>query len=440
MKYARTVTGWLLIGLLGGALAQGCGSSTNPRRNVGSAANSGSAGKDSGSMTVEPRGNAGNGGAPEYDPMCGIPDGNFCVPDLEMNTLCVETVAGSGGSSGTGNSRSGRGGTGGKGVSTGGSGPLAGGTGRSMGGTGMAAGGRASTSPGGAGGESGADGSTEGGMSQGGAAAAAGENTASGAVSGQGGENPGSAGQVGGAGVTGQAATGGGLASGGHSGSAGQTTGGRAGASSMASVSCQVVENPAHKGSPLATCRAAGTGTEGAPCFSGSDCAPSFACVGDGPGQCRAYCCSGPDQCQRFAGFHCAAEPLVTDVKGTRTLEVPVCMPAVKCSLAEPYPCPDNVVCSCPKDSACMVVSDDGTTSCLPVSALPPTGFGRAGQPCPCAPGNVCSQATNDCVELCEVAAPDSCMSGSGRCQASAALPAGWGTCIGVAPKDAGAQ
>ena len=414
MKRARTVTGWLLLGLLGGAVAQGCGSSASPKHNPSSGANAGTGGNDGTSTTVQPPGNGGGGGESEYNPLCGIPDTNSCVPDFDTNAVCLEAVGGRGGSGG---GRGGKGGTGGGTgamTATGGSGP---GTGGSM------------SSPAGAGGESGTDGS-EGGMSQGGVGAAAGESASNGAQSGQGGENSGGAGQ---ASLGGEPGTGGSVTTSGTSGT-GQASAGRAGGTAVtASSSCQVIESPNHKGSPLATCRPAGTGEEGSPCFSGADCAPKFACIGGGPGQCRAYCCSGPDQCQAYTGTHCAVEPLVPDAKSTRVLSVPVCMPAVKCSLAEPFPCPDGT-CSCPAETACVVVSDDGTTSCVPASDLPTEDVGGMGDPCPCARGFVCSQAAHTCVKLCEVAATGGC-----RCQASAALPAGWGTCVGVSPKDAGA-
>jgi hypothetical protein len=114
---------------------------------------------------------------------------------------------------------------------------------------------------------------------------------------------------------------------------------------------------------------------------------------------------------------------------GGQAPAVPVCVPAVECSLAEDYPCSGNA-CKCPSDTACMVVSDEGKTSCV----VP--GDGRAGQACPCQWGHVCSKATNECVKLCQTAAPgDDC--GSDRCQATPVLPAGWGVCVGYVPPDA---
>lgn len=109
---------------------------------------------------------------------------------------------------------------------------------------------------------------------------------------------------------------------------------------------------------------------------------------------------------------------------------VPVCVPAVDCSLTEPFPCPPGVRCSCPEGEACMVVRDDGTTTCVK------PGSGSAGEPCPCASGHICSQTTNQCVKLCQTAAmPSEC--GSGRCQASAELPVGFGVCVGGAQRAA---
>lgn len=418
MKRARTVSGWLLLGLLGGAVAQGCGSSERPKHNPNSGANAGTGGTDGTSTTVQPPGNGGGGGESEYNSLCGIPDTNFCVPDVETNALCLEFVGGSGGSSG----RGGKGGT-----SNGGTGATT-----ATGGSGRGAGGSVS-SPAGAGGEGGIGGS-EGGMSQAGVGAVAGESASNGAQSGQGGENPASAGQATLGGAPGETGTGGSISTGGTSGTSHASAGRAGGAALNASISCQVIESPNHKGLPLSTCRPAGSGTEGSPCFSGSDCAPKFACVGHGPGQCRAYCCSGPDQCQAYTGTHCAVEPLVPEPKSTRLLPVPVCMPAVECSLAEPYPCLDRT-CSCPKETACVVVTDDGTTSCVPVSDLPSEENGGEGLPCPCARGYVCSSASNKCVRLCEVGVAGTC-----RCQASPALPPGWGTCVGVPAKDAAAQ
>jgi hypothetical protein len=199
--------------------------------------------------------------------------------------------------------------------------------------------------------------------------------------------------------------------------------------------SCQVSENPRRRGQPIAACADAGVGSEGSACFSGADCSPGLACVGSGPGECRPYCCTGNGQCKDHPGTHCAVASLVGAKPGVPGLGVPVCLPAIKCSLSEPYPCNGAPNCSCGEDGACVVVDKDGTTSCVPSSELPPTGEGVTGDPCPCAWGFVCS--ANQCIQLCQVALPDLC--DSHRCQSSVSLPDGWGTCIGAAPKDAGA-
>jgi hypothetical protein len=447
MTLPRTITGWLLVGLLGGALAQGCGSSSKTHRPEQGGPGAGSGGKDSGSMTVEPPGVSGADGESKYDPLCGVLNAATCVPDEVNNSMCVAAPSGKGGGGGSGGGGSSAGaGTGGTGKATGGTG--AGGSG--TGGTGTGTGGTAgSSSPGASGGSGGtelaAGAGGEGGVQSAGGASEGGVGaTAGGAPSELGGQAGGPSAQggagepgIGGAGSSGQAGSPDTGETGGRSSETGGTSAGRSSGDNPASgVSCQVIENTKHKGTPVAVCGPAGTGTEGSPCFSGEDCAPSLACVGDGPGQCRAYCCSGAEQCGLFPGTHCTEEPLVLASKPSRVLSVPVCMPAVKCNLAEPYPC-DSGTCSCPKDSACVVVSDDGTTSCVPRSELPSGEQGTQGKPCPCAPGFVCAE--NACVQLCEVAAAES-KCASGRCQAaSGALPAGWGTCVGDAPKDAGA-
>jgi hypothetical protein len=434
MTFPRTVTGWLLLGLLAGALAQGCGSGSKTHGPQAGGPAAGAGGKDSGSMTVEPPGVSGADGESKYDPLCGVLNASSCVPDEVSNTVCVAAPngkAGSGGRSGggSGGSNAGTGGTGTSGSGTGTGGSSSPGANGGSGGTEFASG---------AGGEGGVQ------LSAGGAPEGGVGTLAGGAPTENGGQavvpsSQGGAGEpgIGGAGSPGEAGTSpntndtGGRPSGAGASSAGTSSTG----SPKAEVSCQVIENTKRKGTPAAVCGPAGTGTEGSPCFSGEDCAPSLACVGDGPGQCRAYCCSGSEQCKLYPGTHCTDEPLVLATKPSRVLEVPVCMPPVKCSLAEPYPC-DSGTCSCPKDSACVVVSDDGTTSCVPVSELPSGEQGTEGKACPCAPGFVCSQ-TNTCVQLCEVAAAES-KCASGRCQASGALPSGWGTCIGD-PQDAGA-
>jgi len=182
-----------------------------------------------------------------------------------------------------------------------------------------------------------------------------------------------------------------------------------------------------------ATCGPAGSGTANAPCVSAADCAPGWACVGDAKAAlCRRYCCSGSegsDGSNREAGAsscdegnYCAARPLRDDADSADPLEVPVCVPAEKCLLSEPYPCPPNSMCTCPAGTACTVVRNDGTTGCLE------PGDGVQGAPCspaaPCAAGYFCSRGTDRCVKLClTTAAPSASPCGAGKCQSSPGLP-----------------
>jgi hypothetical protein len=395
--------GWLLLGLLGGMLGQGCGSSSTPpaARRTGAA---GTGGKDGMSMTVEPQGGlGGNGGLSPYDVLCGIVD-EGCIPDQPTNDLCKPSVeSGPSPIPGAGRSAGGGSGTAGRGSElVGGAGAgAAAGDGSEAGNGGAPAGGQSGESPDRAG--------------------AAGAPTDNGGNDSSGGESGGPPGPS----VAGRGAQGG------ASGRAGGPPGtGGSSVSTLSLTSCQVSEDSKHAGRPKAACLPAGNGQDGEPCFSGADCRAGFACVGQGPGQCRQYCCSGAESCR--ARTHCSAEHLVLPgAKGM--LEVPVCMPVVNCSLAEP-PCEAGATCSCPADSACVLVGSDRTTSCVKTSTLPPEGEGEEGMPCPCAWGFVCSQATQACVKLCQVAAPELACDGA-RCQPSNALPDGWGTCVGVPPK-----
>lgn len=81
--------------------------------------------------------------------------------------------------------------------------------------------------------------------------------------------------------------------------------------------------------------------------------------------------------------------------------------------------------CVCRAGTACTVVKRDGTTSCVE------PGSGVAGQACPCAAGHICSQASNQCLKICRVGPAEEC--GSGRCQAIADFPDGYGVCIAMA-------
>ncbi|HEV8547948.1 MAG TPA: hypothetical protein VGQ57_02950 [Polyangiaceae bacterium] len=400
--------GWTLLGLLGGLSGQGCGSSS--RHDLGKpSSGAGSSGKGTGTMTVEPQGGQGGlGGMSQYDALCGISVADFCLPDDETTT--ADCKASFGGSSpqiptagrGAGGAPGG-GAAGQAGESAAGAGAMSGAT-ADAGGAGVPSAQAGATSNAGAAGDSLA--SAGGGAGGEGGQAPSGTSTAGQGVNpGSGGTSPASAGTAGTAGVPIRTVTN--------------------------TSSCQVTTQSKNDDHAVARCLPAGMGNDGAPCFSGADCRAGLACVGDGPGQCRPYCCAGESSCS--GRTHCAVESLVLATTSVK-LPVPVCMPIVDCSLAEPYPCPDGATCSCSHANACVVVGSDKTTSCVPAASLPPKGKGEAGMACPCAWGFVCSHATNECVKLCEVAARD-LYCGGARCQPSSTLPDGWGTCVGTAPK-----
>lgn len=170
-------------------------------------------------------------------------------------------------------------------------------------------------------------------------------------------------------------------------------------------------------GTPSSQCLPSGAGKDGSPCAASNDCAPGFACVGiENAAQCRPYCCADPDACPPSS--FCTERPL-RDSNGE--LEVPVCAPADNCNLAEQYPCPSGSTCTCPAETACMVVREQ-TTSCIQ------PGTGTEGDACPCAWGHVCSKANNKCLKLCQwTSSSPEC--GSQKCVSVAYLPDGWGVC-----------
>jgi hypothetical protein len=191
----------------------------------------------------------------------------------------------------------------------------------------------------------------------------------------------------------------------------------------LAQYSCQVTRQDSK---PLRQCMTAGTGKANAPCFSAADCAPSFACVTEGDvGRCLPYCCDKSSTCR--SGTYCADRPLrkaPSDTSNAEPLHVPVCVPADDCSLEDQFPCPASTECRCKGDTACMVVRDDGTTTCLK------PGAGQQGDACPCAWNHVCSSVTNKCVKICRTD-PSKTDCGTQKCQASSELPKNYGVCVG---------
>ena len=111
-------------------------------------------------------------------------------------------------------------------------------------------------------------------------------------------------------------------------------------------------------------------------------------------------------------------------------LAVPVCVQADNCKLDDAYPCDPTQAggCTCPESKMCTVVRDDGTTSCVT------PGSGRSGDACPCAPSYFCSQGVQTCVKVCKTDRSTDC--GTGRCQATAGFPTGFGLCTGMTAEE----
>lgn len=264
----------------------------------------------------------------------------------------------------------------------------------------------------GAGGAGGAGG--EGG--DGGAAGAESPSTGGAGAGGEGGVNGGAPAQAG-AGAGGVSASNGGAGAGGEGGNGGSGPG------ALAAYGCQVTRP---NNQLLRECVPAGTGNVNAPCFSAADCAPGLACVTENDaGRCLPYCCNQSSNCT--SGTFCAERPLrkaASDVSSTEPPHVPVCVPADACSLEDPFPCPIGTDCHCKGDTACMVVRDDGTTTCMK------PGTGQQGEACPCAWNNVCSSVTHECIKICRTD-PTKNDCGAQKCQASSELPQNFGVCVG---------
>jgi len=179
-------------------------------------------------------------------------------------------------------------------------------------------------------------------------------------------------------------------------------------------------------------CGVAGSQAAEQACTSSLDCAPGLGCVGPaGSGRCLQYCCGVGSDDSCADGFYCAQRPLHDGTGGANAPLVPVCDRADDCSLGEQANC-TGPGCVCGPSSACMTVRPGGTTACVALTPNP----GQAGDPCPCDRGYHCSQAEPaTCVKTCDLDAKDSDTCGSGVCQASPALPTGWGICVGAAPE-----
>jgi hypothetical protein len=193
-------------------------------------------------------------------------------------------------------------------------------------------------------------------------------------------------------------------------------------------LACQVTVNGL--GERVAMCVPGGSGTDGSPCVTSSDCAAGFACVGDAnTGVCRTYCCLDGEACATgtYCGVKASRDGLVEDPEGEFLL--PVCIPAnPDCKLLADVG-GDN---SCDPGLMCAIVRADGTTACVT------PGTSVEGEPCedtepgvsPCAEGFVCSKATNICLALCRISDADSC--DGAVCQGgTSGMPPEYGVCVG---------
>lgn len=215
-------------------------------------------------------------------------------------------------------------------------------------------------------------------------------------------------------------------------------------ASGPREYACQLMLTP--ESSVARGCSVAGTQGVGEACTSSRDCDKGLGCVGMmHSGRCLPYCCAiDGDTCG--GNSYCAERPLRDESLGLEEGPlVPVCVRADACSLGEAYPC-EGRDCVCGPDTACTVVRSDGTTTCLKPGASGPgekcepvssssAGVGNSG----CQAGYLCAQSADEgtCVKICDLDEPNC---SPGVCQANAALPTGWGTCVGVSPVEMTSQ
>lgn len=390
-----------LLGFAGLSYAWACAGSADRDGTDGVPNGSGgAAGRSQIDATIDGGGQRGGASGSDLNPLCGV---GACVPD-DLDSCSDYSEGGSSNPSPSGAA-----------------------------GASSSAGAGSVDEPSESGGAAGAPGGAEDQGGAGGQSAAAGASGQTGAAGAAGG---GSAGEGGGGGAGGDRGQGGGVS----------TTSGGAGtgaAPSDAGVDATIDggSTPVPSGfacrvtldddQPVRICGRAGRVEVGMPCASAADCAAGLACVAEGQaGRCQPYCCESEAICAE--GAFCAERPLYTgNTDAGPTAVVPVCVQAENCSLGDPYPCPAGQSCRCGEGTACTVVRSDGTTSCIP------PGSGKVGDSCPCAPGFVCSRATDTCLKLCNTTdSASDC--GSGRCQAASNLPAGWGICTQATQTDAG--
>ena len=138
------------------------------------------------------------------------------------------------------------------------------------------------------------------------------------------------------------------------------------------------------------------------------------------------------------ANLYCGRRSLV-DGSQKSTLIVPVCVPADKCTLGDPYPC-TGTSCKCPSGTACTVtvVPGDGGNSVRGTTYCAVPGPGRANEACtsanPCAAGYFCSESRHVCLKMCSTDTVGASACAPGRCQHAEGFPENWGVCVGAVP------
>lgn len=184
---------------------------------------------------------------------------------------------------------------------------------------------------------------------------------------------------------------------------------GTGGAGDASQLGCQLV-NGDGDGGVAAQCGTVGSGADGDPCESASDCQAGLGCIDAGViSICRAYCCASSESCR--TGTYCTPAPLAN----APSTAIPVCTPVTPCELLD--------TASCSSGQTCAIVRESGTTSCV----VP--GTGTAQEPCPCAAGYTCSWSDGICLQLCEIS--DAGVCGNGYCQGGTLpYPAGVGFCV----------
>lgn len=223
----------------------------------------------------------------------------------------------------------------------------------------------------------------------------------------------GSSGAGGASSSSGAGGAGGGTTSG-SSGSSTSTSSGAGGAPPDGPLGC-VVDMGAN--GVAAACKVVGTSLDNQPCNSTADCAAGLGCVKTaGSGVCRHYCCGKLEECDK--GTYCF--PVSSFDSGNAGPHIPVCLPASNCQLLNDATCESGLT--------CVIVRDDGTTTCLE------PGPGHRGDPCAgtlgCAPGFYCSDQ-QACAKLCHTDQPGEC-DAPGVCQGGMqGFPSNIGICAG---------